>query len=63
MYRATIFHPAAPGDPRRRHESGWASAAAILFAVVAVMSLAMELIVTLSAVLPEPPRLGTIDRR
>jgi hypothetical protein len=48
MLRATFSHPTWRGEAQQHH-SGWASAVAIAFAMLAAISFAIDITMTLSA--------------
>jgi hypothetical protein len=52
MFRGAVTHLSSVGGGEDHHGTGWASAVAILFAVIAVVSFAVDLTISLSG--PQP---------
>jgi hypothetical protein len=52
MFRGAVTHLSGVGEEEDHHGTGWASAVAILFAVVAAVSFAVDLTISLSG--PQP---------
>lgn len=62
MLRSAVLHSGPGYIGGRRSGAAWAAAVAILFAAIALASFAVDLSLSLSAVAPELPQVGSSRR-